>query len=51
MRDAQERNPGTDGDFCMLFQAVQKIGFKLQLGRAPIETIVVDQMEKTPTEN
>ena len=49
--DAQQRNAGTDGNLSMLFQAVQKLGLKLQAGRAPIETIVVDRMEKTPTEN
>jgi uncharacterized protein (TIGR03435 family) len=42
---------GTDGSTGMLFQAVQKLGLKLQQGRAPIETIVVDHLEKTPTEN
>lgn len=51
INDATERSAGTDGNLSMLFQAVQKLGLKLQQGRAPIETIVVDRMEKTPTEN
>lgn len=34
-----------------IIKAVQQIGLKLQQGRAPIETIVVDHLEKAPTEN
>jgi uncharacterized protein (TIGR03435 family) len=34
-----------------LIKALLKIGLKLQLGRAAIETIVVDHLEKTPTGN
>ena len=34
-----------------LIKAVQPLGLKLQQGRAPIETIVVDHLEKAPTEN
>jgi uncharacterized protein (TIGR03435 family) len=51
IRDAQERAAGADGNLSMLFQAVQKLGLKLQQDRAPIDTIVVDRLEKTPTEN
>lgn len=32
-------------------KAVQLLGLRLQSGRAPVETIVVDHLEKTPTEN
>jgi uncharacterized protein (TIGR03435 family) len=32
-------------------KALQQIGLRLQQGRAPIETVVVDHLEKTPTEN
>jgi uncharacterized protein (TIGR03435 family) len=34
-----------------VFSAVQKLGLKLDGRKAPIETIVVDHLEKTPTEN
>jgi uncharacterized protein (TIGR03435 family) len=51
MQAATEQAAGADGNIGMLFQAVQKLGLKLQQGRAPIETIVTDHLEKTPTEN
>jgi uncharacterized protein (TIGR03435 family) len=34
-----------------VFNAVQKLGLKLDARKAPVETIVVDHLEKTPTEN
>jgi uncharacterized protein (TIGR03435 family) len=34
-----------------IFQAVQKLGLKLEPRKAPLETIVVDHLEKSPTEN
>jgi uncharacterized protein (TIGR03435 family) len=34
-----------------LFQSVQQLGLKLEARKARIETIVVDHVEKTPTEN
>ena len=34
-----------------LFQAVRKLGLKLDPAQAPMETLVVDHIEKIPTEN
>jgi uncharacterized protein (TIGR03435 family) len=34
-----------------VFAAVERLGLKLDRRKAPIEVIVVDQMDKTPTEN
>jgi uncharacterized protein (TIGR03435 family) len=34
-----------------VFQSVQQLGLKLQSGKAPVDTIVIDHLEKTPTEN
>jgi uncharacterized protein (TIGR03435 family) len=34
-----------------MFQAVQRLGLKLESRKAPVESIVVDRVEKTPTEN
>jgi uncharacterized protein (TIGR03435 family) len=40
-----------DSSSAPLFQAVQQLGLKLQARKAPFDTIVVDHVEKTPTEN
>jgi uncharacterized protein (TIGR03435 family) len=34
-----------------MFQVVQKMGLKLEQRKIPLETIIVDHVEKTPTEN
>jgi uncharacterized protein (TIGR03435 family) len=34
-----------------LFEAVQKVGLKLDARKAPLDMIVVDDARKTPTEN
>jgi uncharacterized protein (TIGR03435 family) len=34
-----------------IFESVQKLGLKLEGRKGPLETIVIDQLEKTPTEN
>jgi uncharacterized protein (TIGR03435 family) len=39
--------PGGDS----IFKAVEKLGLKLEPRKAPVEYIVIDHLEKTPTEN
>jgi uncharacterized protein (TIGR03435 family) len=34
-----------------LFDALQRLGLKLDARRAPLDLLVVDEMRKTPTEN
>jgi uncharacterized protein (TIGR03435 family) len=34
-----------------LFTAVETLGLKLERRKAPLEVLVVDHMEKAPTEN
>lgn len=51
MQAAIEHSGGMDGTIAMLFQAVQKLGLRLQQTRAPIPTFVVDHLEKTPSAN
>jgi uncharacterized protein (TIGR03435 family) len=34
-----------------IFAAIEKAGLRLEKTKAPVETIVVDRLEKTPTEN
>jgi uncharacterized protein (TIGR03435 family) len=41
----------TDPSGGAIFAAVQKLGLKLDPRKAPVETIVVDHLEKAPTEN
>lgn len=40
-----------DASNAPIFQAVQKLGLKLQAKKAPFDTIVVDHIEKAPSEN
>ena len=42
---------GTDTSNTAIFQAVQKMGLRLQPVKAPFDTLVVDHLEKMPTEN
>jgi uncharacterized protein (TIGR03435 family) len=34
-----------------MIQAVKRLGLELQSRKAPVETIIVDRVEKSPTEN
>jgi uncharacterized protein (TIGR03435 family) len=34
-----------------IIQAVKRLGLELQSRKAPVETIIVDRLEKTPTAN
>ena len=46
---AEAQDPG--GGSTTIFQSVQALGLKLEPGKADIQQLVVDSMEKTPTEN
>ncbi|HEY6345428.1 MAG TPA: TIGR03435 family protein [Bryobacteraceae bacterium] len=41
----------SDPSGASIFQTVQQLGLRLEPRKAPVETIVVDRLEKTPTEN
>jgi uncharacterized protein (TIGR03435 family) len=54
VKDAQERGQQAQVPFdpsVPIIAAVQKLGLKLEQRKMPVETIVVDHLEKTPTEN
>jgi len=34
-----------------IFSSIQRLGLKLEPRKVPLDTIVVDRIEKTPTEN
>jgi uncharacterized protein (TIGR03435 family) len=34
-----------------IFRAVQQLGLKLDSRKAPVDTLIIDSIEKTPTEN
>ena len=42
---------GADTSNAAIFRAVQKLGLKLTARKAPFDTIIIDHIEKTPTEN
>jgi uncharacterized protein (TIGR03435 family) len=42
---------GADSSTAPIFQAVQQLGLKLQARKTPFDTIVVDHLEKAPTDN
>jgi uncharacterized protein (TIGR03435 family) len=42
---------GLDSSSTPIFQAVQQLGLKLQARKAPFDTIVIDHLERTPSDN
>lgn len=42
---------GADGGDSTVMQSLQKLGLKLDAQKAPGELLIIDQLEKTPTEN
>ncbi len=44
-------NAGGDNSNAPIFRAVQKLGLRLQARKAPFDTIIIDHLEKTPTDN
>ena len=44
-------NGGADTSNAAIFKAVQKLGLKLEARKAPFDTIIVDHVEKTPSDN
>lgn len=44
-------NGGADASSAAIFRAVQKLGLKLEAWKAPFDTIIIDHLEKTPSEN
>jgi integrase len=47
--EQSDRSPDTSG--AAIFQAVKDLGLELKSRKAPVETIIVDHLEKTPTAN
>ncbi len=43
--------PDPDGDAPPLTEAIQKLGLKLESRTAPVQQLVIDHLEKTPTAN
>jgi len=44
-------NGGGETTSAPIFQAVQKLGLKLEARKAPFDTLVIDHLEKMPTDN
>jgi uncharacterized protein (TIGR03435 family) len=49
--DAKSPDDASDPGASSIFRSVQEMGLKLDARKAPLELIVVDHIEKTPTEN
>jgi uncharacterized protein (TIGR03435 family) len=43
--------PPIESDAPALFTAIQELGLKLDQKKGPIDVLVIDHMEKNPTEN
>lgn len=46
---AEASDPGGAGGGASIFESVQKLGLKLEPGKAPVQQLVVDSAEKAPT--
>jgi uncharacterized protein (TIGR03435 family) len=46
-----ETSTNRDGTGVTVFDAVEKLGLKLEPRKVTVETVVVDQVSKTPTAN
>jgi uncharacterized protein (TIGR03435 family) len=49
--DAKSGDDASDPGASSIFRSVQEMGLKLDARKAPLELIVVDHIERTPTEN
>jgi uncharacterized protein (TIGR03435 family) len=49
--DAPDSGPPPDAFAEGMYAALGKAGLKLEMSKAPVERIVVDRLEKTPTAN
>ena len=43
------RAPGSDTLTISIFQSLEQLGLKLETRKAPMEMIVIDHLEKSPT--
>jgi uncharacterized protein (TIGR03435 family) len=49
--DGKGAAEASDPSGSSIFQSIQQMGLKLDARKAPLDIIVVDHLEKTPTEN
>lgn len=49
--EAPQPDAGSDSSNAAIFQALQRLGLKLEARKAPFDAIIVDHFEKTPSEN
>lgn len=49
--DAPGGASGSDAPASSVFENIQQLGLRLEARRAPMEMIVIDHLEKAPTEN